>query len=416
MSVNIIDLAKSYFTNSEIDKLADIVGENSSGVKSAVNGILPALLGGVMENASTTGGAQQLMGLLNSETNLSLLDDFSSLLTDKAKTQAVFSTGAKLLPMLLGNKVGVVTDSVAAANGLKKSSVSSLLSVAAPVLLSVIGKEFTSGGMGLSGLVSMLMRQRGSVMSALPVGLAGLLNFSELGDFKGSGIETHVEEKEPARGTPNWLPWLIGALVALGILWGLKNCKKEGTGVADSTTALVDSTINEAADLTDSLSAKVETGLEKLGAFFKKKLPNGFELTIPELGIENNLITFIEDNSKPVDKTTWFNFDRINFETGSAKLSSESLEQIKNLAEILKAYPSINLKVGGYTDNTGDPNANLKLSQDRAKAVKLAIENEGVGENRLEAEGYGQEFPADTNDTEEGRAHNRRIAVRVTKK
>lgn len=369
-----------------------------------------------MENASTTGGAQQLMGLLNSETNLSLLDDFSSLLTDKAKTQAVFSTGAKLLPMLLGNKVGVVTDSVAAANGLKKSSVSSLLSVAAPVLLSVIGKEFTSGGMGLSGLVSMLMRQRGSVMSALPVGLAGLLNFSELGDFKGSGIETHVEEKEPARGTPNWLPWLIGALVALGILWGLKNCKKEGTGVADSTTALVDSTINEAADLTDSLSAKVETGLEKLGAFFKKKLPNGFELTIPELGIENNLITFIEDNSKPVDKTTWFNFDRINFETGSAKLSSESLEQIKNLAEILKAYPSVNLKVGGYTDNTGDPNANLKLSQDRAKAVKLAIENEGVGENRLEAEGYGQEFPADTNDTEEGRAHNRRIAVRVTKK
>ena len=164
------------------------------------------------------------------------------------------------------------------------------------------------------------------------------------------------------------------------------------------------------------MSSSIHAGVEKLGAFFSRKLPNGIELNIPEFGIENNLITFIEDKNKAVDKETWFNFDRIAFETGSAKLSTESLEQIKNLSEILKAYPNVNFKIGGYTDNTGDAKLNLKLSQDRAAAVKAAIEKEGVGAGRLDAEGYGAEHPVASNETEEGRAQNRRIAVRISKK
>ena len=57
------------------------------------------------------------------------------------------------------------------------------------------------------------------------------------------------------------------------------------------------------------------------GAFFKRKLPNGVELNIPENGIENKLIAFIEDANKPVDKETWFDFDRLLFVRAPPRLS-----------------------------------------------------------------------------------------------
>ena len=160
----------------------------------------------------------------------------------------------------------------------------------------------------------------------------------------------------------------------------------------------------------------VSDAIKNLGAKMDKALASGITLNIPENGIENNLLKFIEDKSKAVDKTTWFDFDRLTFETGKSSLKPESAEQLKNIAEILKAFPDVNVKVGGYTDNTGDANANLKLSGDRAAAVKSELIKLGIDDARLESEGYGVEHPIASNDTEEGRATNRRTSVRVTKK
>src|SRR5262249_32007068 len=70
--------------------------------------------------------------------------------------------------------------------------------------------------------------------------------------------------------------------------------------------------------------------------------------------------------------------------------------------------------VGGYTDNTGDPGANQKLSQDRATAVFTELVTLGVPAQRMSAEGYGQQYPVADNSTDSGRAQNRRIALRVT--
>lgn len=147
------------------------------------------------------------------------------------------------------------------------------------------------------------------------------------------------------------------------------------------------------------------------------KLDNGLELNIAANGnpIEVGLIDFIRSD-KPVDKTTWFDFDRLLFETGKATLKPESQEQLKNVSEIMKAFPAVNIKLGGYTDNTGDANANLKLSSDRAAAVEAELVAMGIDNSRIDSEGYGDQYPVASNDTEEGRAQNRRISVRVTKK
>ncbi len=182
---------------------------------------------------------------------------------------------------------------------------------------------------------------------------------------------------------------------------------REGKTAAGTEVPLEEST---AAD-----NDKVSTPNAALGKFSVQKLTSGIDLNIPEFGIENKLLTFIKSD-KPVDKTTWFDFDRLLFETGSATLEPQSQEQLKNIAEILKAYPAVNVKLGGYTDNTGNAASNLKLSQDRANSVRVELEKMGIGKDRLEAEGYGQEHPVASNDTEEGRAQNRRISIRVTKK
>jgi outer membrane protein OmpA-like peptidoglycan-associated protein len=156
--------------------------------------------------------------------------------------------------------------------------------------------------------------------------------------------------------------------------------------------------------------------LELPGKLLKVKLPNGIELNVPELGVEKKLIVFIEDASKPVDRTTWFTLDRLEFETGSADFKPSSMEQLKNIAEILKAYPKVELKIGGYTDNTGSPDTNRKLSQRRANNTMQKLVKMGVDAKRLEAEGYGEKYPVADNSTNEGRQRNRRIDLRVTNK
>ena len=153
-----------------------------------------------------------------------------------------------------------------------------------------------------------------------------------------------------------------------------------------------------------------------LGAFIDKVLPNGLSLRIPTNGVENRLIGFIEDKTRPVSKDTWFSFDRLEFETGSDRLKPSSQEQLRNISEIMKAYPNVNVKIGGYTDNVGDPGANQRLSQNRSVNTMTELASLGVDRSRLAAEGYGEQFPVADNSTEEGRQRNRRIDIRVTKK
>lgn len=119
----------------------------------------------------------------------------------------------------------------------------------------------------------------------------------------------------------------------------------------------------------------------------------------------------------PVDKTTWFTLDRLYFEPGSNTFKAESKDQLDRVAAIMKAYPALTLKVGGYTDNTGSDDVNMALSQKRAEAAKAELVSRGVAANRLEAEGYGPQHPVcPANDTPECKAMNRRIDVRVTAK
>jgi len=180
----------------------------------------------------------------------------------------------------------------------------------------------------------------------------------------------------------------------------------DSLGVSNTVTTTVQGSVNADGDF-----------VYDQGAAAAMKLADGTEINVGANSAENKLISFIMDANKAVDKTTWFTMDRLYFETGKSILKASSQEQLKNMAAILKANPSVELKLGGYTDNSGDSLNNVKLSAERAESAKAELVKLGVAASRLTAEGYGPQFPVcAANDTKECKAQNRRIDVRVSKK
>ncbi len=111
------------------------------------------------------------------------------------------------------------------------------------------------------------------------------------------------------------------------------------------------------------------------------------------------------------DKTIKFNY--VSFETASANLTPLSKYELDNLVEILQKNPNLTIEIAGHTDNTGDEAQNQILSENRAKVVYDYVVSKGIAPNRLRAVGYGQTRPVDTNDTDAGRANNRRTEFKI---
>jgi outer membrane protein OmpA-like peptidoglycan-associated protein len=197
--------------------------------------------------------------------------------------------------------------------------------------------------------------------------------------------------------------------------------KADSAASADGNTALkveekTEGAVSTVGKIAETAVVATGDALSALGKFFSRKLPNGTELKIPESGVEMKLITFIEDPGQSVDKARWFSFDRLIFDTAKTTLKPESKEQLLNVAEIMKAYPKVTIKIGGYTDNVGNAAANLKLSQGRAEKVQAELVRLGVAATRMTAKGYGDQHPVADNKTEAGRALNRRTDINVTSK
>ena len=99
----------------------------------------------------------------------------------------------------------------------------------------------------------------------------------------------------------------------------------------------------------------------------------------------------------------------IQFETAQAVLKPVSIPVLRQIRDIMKKYPYYSLAIAGHTDNVGDPNKNLTLSQMRAEACLIWLSANGIEKHRMVAKGYGEGQPIATNNTEAGRAQNRRV-------
>ncbi len=201
---------------------------------------------------------------------------------------------------------------------------------------------------------------------------------------------------------------ILLSLVGLQMLWSQQADRRAAAAPAAEPVA------EAAAEPAPEAAAAEPAPVAEAPAEFVRNL-GGVELRGAADGVESKLVSFIEAGTEPcTDPQCWFTFDRLTFKSGSAEIDMEkSAAQIENIHRILEAFPTVKLKIGGYTDNTGSDETNMALSEARAEAVVAAVAALGSDPARMDAEGYGPQFPVATNDTEEGRAQNRRIDVRV---
>lgn len=118
--------------------------------------------------------------------------------------------------------------------------------------------------------------------------------------------------------------------------------------------------------------------------------------------------------AKQTSRGTVVTLSDVVFDSGKAILRPGSRRSIERLAGALKDNPARRVIVEGYTDNTGSQETNLELSQRRAQAVEQALTQAGVDDSRIEARGYGEEYPVADNDTAAGRQMNRRVEVIIS--
>ncbi|HDG67985.1 MAG TPA: hypothetical protein ENG11_02425, partial [candidate division Zixibacteria bacterium] len=125
--------------------------------------------------------------------------------------------------------------------------------------------------------------------------------------------------------------------------------------------------------------------------------------------------TTIEQNItlKPVKVGSQIVLHNIFFEFNSAKLLPESIGELQRVLKLMQENPDIKVEIAGHTDSIGTESYNLKLSQQRADAVKEWLVQHGIDSSRIIAKGYGESQPIADNGTEEGRAKNRRVTFTI---
>lgn len=154
---------------------------------------------------------------------------------------------------------------------------------------------------------------------------------------------------------------------------------------------------------------------EKPGRPQTVTLPNGATLSLRKDSLNYNLAKFLAGKDDTEVPRT-FVFDHLNFMSGTTQLTPASMPTLRDLASILKAYPSVEVRLEGHTDNVGDAETNATLSFNRAEGVKALLVKSGIASKRLATAGFGQDRPVAPNTTEEGKARNRRLELVVLKK
>jgi len=388
MAINLVELAKGYLTPDIIQKAASFVGESESATQKAMNGIVPTLIAGLANQASTSGGAEKLSRILDTgKYDGSALNNLGTLFSGGETTQKAITQGKDTLSSLFGNKTEGLVDQIARFAGLRTGSAASLLALILPLILSLLGRQRSTIGQSPSALASLLGEQKGFLSGLLPAGIGSFLGWTGYETARPRETTAYVE---PERETPSWLmPLLIlSGIVLVALAWLLSR---------PSPVSEIPVAARPAAKMTDL------------------SLPGGMKVSVPEGSFNYSLHQWLAGTSDTTVPKR-FVFDNLNFETGSTKLTPESAPTVESLVVILKAYPNVAVRLEGHTDSTGDADANKKLSLDRAIAVREIMIARGIADARIGTDGYGPEKPIAPNETEEGRAKNRRTELVVEKR
>ncbi|RKG99913.1 DUF937 domain-containing protein [Corallococcus sp. CA053C] len=378
MAFNLIEAVGSQFMKKGwLPKISGALGEDPQATTKVLPGAIAAVAAGVADQGSNEAGAHRLLSKLN-EGGFTGPDAPSQGDISDAGLVDEEARGKGMLGGLFGNKLGGVTEGLSRMGGMRDpGSATRLLSLVAPMVMSVLGKQVRDQRLGATGLMQLLGSQRSHIAGALPAGLGGVLGFA------GGARHAPAEILEPPRAAvapmreDTWresLPrrtaapppperkksiagWAIPlALLALIVLsWGALRGRKNEPAQAPRVTS-------------NTPPAAVQQGT------------GGSGQQQPRVRDANALRSALEGNNAKQGVI----LDGVEFTAGSAQLTSQSQQLVDELGTVLKEKPDARVRITGATQTSGDADSNRQLSRTRAETLRQALVRDGVAAQRIE--------------------------------
>ncbi len=385
---NLLDSLKAYITPELIGHAANQLNENEAGLSKALGALVPTILSGILNKSNDSSAMGQIFSAL-SAFSPDVLGHLDSLIgTGNLAHNDPKDSAGQLLGLLFGPKVPAITNAVSSFAGIKPSSTSSLLGLAGPLVMGFLSQKIKTDGLNVSGLLGLLSSEKNHIMGMLPAGLGAVLGF-----ISTPKTNTQYNNNEDEANSSAGLGWLWPLLLLLGL----------GTGIM----YYLRSYGNKPAEIVKE--EPITAPAPAVAAVIEPKVK--LEVGTEEFAMQ----AFIMGNDS-INKQKWFNFPEIQFDVNKSVVKPESEVKLNNILALLNAYPAVKVRIGGYTDSDGDDKKNMKLSDERAKAVLNWLGNKGIAADRMEAEGYGEQHPVAPNDTPANKAKNRRISFSVRAK
>jgi len=395
---DLMGLVSRQFTPDLIHNAALQLGEDDASTRSALSASIPSVLTALSDVAGSDGGATHLARVIDD--NRRGAGGFAQSFGSHAGRER----GAALFDREAGDRAESIADAVARSSGVRTESAHEILGSATGAALMALGGG-GSGRLEPDALKTLLGERRGEFVRHLPTPVASLFS-TERAAFsteRAAAVEQPAFEHERMFGSPalrrvpgptrrGWLAPLIllaAVLIAIPLVRGMRRSARLAT---ERTRAIP-----------QEIVPRTET--------VPLALPNGRNLTVQRGSPAYQLASFLGGSAAPPER---FTLSPMNFDFGSTQLTAGSLGTVDDVAAILLAYPTSTVRIESYTDNVGTAESNLALSQSRSEAVKSLLVSKGVDASRMTTAGLGSENPIASNDTEEGRAKNRRTDIVVT--
>ncbi len=194
--MNLMDILQGQVSDEMLGQLSEHIGAEPEQTAQATNGIFATLLGGLANNASSEGGLSSLANALDRDHDGSVLDDLAGMVGGMMQGSGQDSratNGTGMLNHILGDRQEVAAEQIGQSSGLSAGQVMKLLPILAPIVMSVLGKAKSSGGLDLGSLANVLM---GGAQQAQQQGGMGDLLGNILGSVLGGGQQQQPQQQQ----------------------------------------------------------------------------------------------------------------------------------------------------------------------------------------------------------------------------
>lgn len=336
MNFDILELLNSTLGGPLIRQASAYFGETEKSTHSALRSIEPTLLAGLMQWASTPAGvAEVFKNVTDDGVDTGIAAKLPGIFSNRGSLESLLDSGELLADKVFGSRMGGVTSAISKVSGAMPDSALALISLTAPLLFGTLKKHVTQNDLNASGLGVLLRKQRGRLAnSQLPDRVISAMGFGSKAELLDSlpavgttrAADTVAQHKNVRAKTEReraWLPWAVAAGVAV------------------------------------------------LGSLFF------VNRTAEHYDVETASVPAAPDSTQPGAAPT-----RVYFEAGEARIDREDRQRIASAAASAKTHDRP-VAVTGYTDRSGDEERNYELAKDRAHAVRDALVDEGVAEEKI---------------------------------